>query len=26
MGIWYMDGRNLCLMARDLGVDIATFT
>ncbi len=26
MGIWYMDGRNLCLMARDLGVDIAAFT
>ena len=26
MGIWYMDGRNLYLMARDLGVDIATFT
>lgn len=26
MGIWYMDGRNLCLMARDLGVDIASFT
>ena len=25
MGIWYMDGRNLCLMARDLGVDIADF-
>ncbi len=26
MGILYMDGRNLCLMARDLGVDIAAFT
>lgn len=26
MGIWYMDGRNLCLMARDLGVDITAFT
>ncbi len=26
MGIWYMDGRNLCLMARDLSVDIAAFT
>jgi hypothetical protein len=25
MGIWYMDGRNLCLMARDLGVDIGAF-